>query len=102
MKSFEFISESNARPEIEIRWDGNFSVHAYINNQHAGTVEFASDDPDGNGGFYAIDASVAPEFRRMGVATAMYDSAEERLGELIPSEHQTADAKAFWKARNGY
>ena len=98
MRAHEFIFETKSRPNIDIDWDGNFTVNAYINGVLVGHAEFASDDPDGEEGFYAISVGVEPEYRRMGVATAMYDAAEEKFGEIIPSEHQTDDARAFWKS----
>ncbi len=100
MRARDFILENKVRPNIDIEWDGNFAVKALINGKVVGSAEFASDDPEGMGGFYAIDVGVNPEYRRMGVATAMYNAAEEKFGELIPSEFQTDDARAFWQARN--
>jgi GNAT superfamily N-acetyltransferase len=99
MRAKEFIIENKVRPNIDIEWEGNFIVNAYINGEFAGSAEFASDDPDGEYDFYAIDTSVVPKYRRMGVATAMYNAAEEKFGEIIPSEHQTDDARAFWRSR---
>jgi ribosomal protein S18 acetylase RimI-like enzyme len=97
MKAYEFLNEGKDRPKIDIEWEGNFIVKAYINGAFAGIAEFANDDD--HGGFYAIDTSVKPEYRRMGVATAMYDSAMEHFdGGIVPSHFQTADAKAFWKS----
>ena len=98
MRAREFIREGKSRPNVEIRWDGNFTVKAYVDGKFAGSAEFASDDPEGRYGFYAIDVGVLPQYRRMGVATAMYDAAAEKFGEIIPSEHQTDDARAFWKS----
>ena len=98
MRAREFILENKVRPNIEIRWDGNFTVDAYINGKRVGSAEFASDDPEGRYGFYAISVGVDPMYRRMGVATAMYDAAAEKFGEIIPSEHQTDDARAFWQS----
>lgn len=98
MRAHEFITETKSRSDIEIRWDGNFTVDAYIDGKRVGSAEFASDDPEGRYGFYAISVGVDPAYRRMGVATAMYDAAEEKFGEIIPSEHQTDDARAFWKS----
>ncbi len=98
MRAREFIRENKTRPDIEIRWDGNFTVKAYIDGKFAGSAEFASDDPEGRYGFYAVDVGVLPQYRRMGVATAMYDAAAEKFGDIIPSEHQTDDARAFWQS----
>lgn len=99
MRAQEFILENKVRPNIDIEWDGNFVVNAYIDGKQVGSAEFASDDPEGESDFYALSVGVKPEYRRMGVATAMYDAAEERFGEIIPSEHQTDDARAFWQSR---
>jgi ribosomal protein S18 acetylase RimI-like enzyme len=96
MRAKDFLKENKALPKIDIIWDGNFTVRAYIDGNVVGSAEFASDDPDGNSGFYAIDVGVNPKYRRTGVATAMYDAATEKFGEIIPSEHQTDDARAFW------
>jgi len=99
VRACEFISENKVRPNIDIEWDGNFNVYAFIDGKRVGHAEFASDDPEGMGGFYAVSVGVNPEYRRMGVATAMYDAAEEKFGEIIPSESQTDDARAFWRSR---
>ena len=97
MKINEILYEDKVKPTIDIVWDGNFIVMAYIDGKLAGKAEFANDDE--HGGFYAIDTGVKPEYRRMGVATAMYDSAMEHFdGEVVPSHYQTPDAKAFWKS----
>lgn len=98
MRAREFILENKVRPNIEIRWDGNFTVDAYIDGKRVGSAEFASDDPEGRYGFYAVSVGVDPAYRRMGVATAMYDAAAEKFGDIIPSEHQTDDARAFWQS----
>jgi ribosomal protein S18 acetylase RimI-like enzyme len=96
VRAKEFILENKARANIDIVWDGNFIVRAYIDGKVAGSAEFASDDPDGEHGFYAIDVGVNPAYRRLGVATAMYDAATEKFGDVIPSKYQTDDARAFW------
>jgi ribosomal protein S18 acetylase RimI-like enzyme len=96
MRATEFIIEDTAQANINIVWDGNFTVRAYIDGKVAGSAEFASDDPDGEHSFYAIDVGVKPEYRRQGVATAMYDAATEKFGDIIPSKYQTDDARAFW------
>lgn len=98
MRARDFLLENKISPNIETRWDGNFTVEAYIDGKRVGTAEFASDDPEGRYGFYAISVGVDPKYRRMGVATAMYDAATKKFGEIIPSEHQTDDARAFWQS----
>lgn len=43
---------------------------------------------------------VDPRFRRRGIASAMYDWAEDLSGlKFAPASSHTDDAKAFWKAR---
>lgn len=43
---------------------------------------------------------VHPEYRRQGLATAMYNAIEKTIGEkLHPAGKQTQDADLFWKAR---
>lgn len=98
MRAREFILENKVRPDIDVRWDGNFTVDAYIDGKRVGSAEFASDDPEGRYGFYAVSVGVDPAYRRMGVATAMYNAAQEKFGDIIPSEHQTDDARAFWQS----
>lgn len=71
-------------------WDGDIQA-AYIRLSHTGD--------------YVVDLDVGgrwnPEYRRRGIATAMYDYIEHRLGYgLKPSPTwQTEDDKAFWASR---
>lgn len=51
-------------------------------------------------GFYGTGLEVAPEYRRRGIATRMYDYAEGVLGrKLTPEFQQTEDGIEFWKSR---
>jgi hypothetical protein len=53
-------------------------------------------EPDGT----PIMVNVAPEHRRQGIASGLYDEAERALGKPItPSGNLTKDAEAFWGAR---
>ncbi len=49
------------------------------------------------GQWYAHHVEVYPNYRRCGVATAMYQLVQSEVcGSLLPSDDQSADAKAFW------
>jgi len=47
----------------------------------------------------ALDLVVQPDYRRQGIATAMYDFAKELSNTIVPSSKQTPDGKAFWKGK---
>ena len=41
------------------------------------------------------------KYARRGIATALYDLIEKHIGQkLVPNNYPTADASAFWEARN--
>lgn len=43
---------------------------------------------------------VRPEFRKMGVATKMYDYSDKYLAKLYPSQAQSQYGRAFWEKRS--
>ena len=47
----------------------------------------------------SFDTYVRPDMRHQGIATVMYDWAQELGNDLRPSGHQTGAGKRFWKAR---
>jgi len=50
--------------------------------------------------WYAARVDVAPEWRRKGIATKMYDAFTQKTGiKPKPAEDQLDDGKAFWKSR---
>ena len=73
-----------------------FQIYAYtINDQGIGAVMFRY-DPEYDA-YIADDLYVEKQFRRQGVATAMYDFAKSQLDAPVkPSTAQTADGSAFW------
>jgi hypothetical protein len=87
---------------------GYFSVEAYLGNSEVGSVtmrhmgshirpisEEESHESGGEG------VNVNKDFRRQGIATAMYTHAEKASGKkLKPSHDQTSDAKALWNQPN--
>lgn len=47
------------------------------------------------------DVYVAEEFRRMGIATALYERGGEILGEPVrKGKTQSEDGESFWKSKN--
>jgi len=57
---------------------------------------------DEYGNYYAGKVYLIKDYRRHGIATAMYDAAEKALGKKLvsaPAVFQSEDAKAFWKNR---
>lgn len=75
----------------------HFHVEAHLNGQRIGHARFK---PKTKNRMYAVDLYVSPEHRRKGIATKMYDHAEQHSGRRIdPSHDQTTDGKAFSRAR---
>lgn len=71
-------------------------VYAKINGHTIGSAQIPYEDSAFRG--LAVD----DDFRRLGVATALYDYAEKLLGyKLRPSDNLEPDGEAFWKARLG-
>lgn len=53
------------------------------------------------GGWYGNDSFVDKRYRRIGIMSAIYDFAEELIGEkLIPSLTLSRNMKKFWDKRN--
>lgn len=62
--------------------------------------QFTDDDPRAEGKLYPLLAEVEPAHRRKGIATQAYGWVKALTGmELVPSGHQSADAKKFWSAK---
>jgi len=71
----------------------------------AGRARFLVTKPDRkNPGTWHLSSSfthVSEKYRRMGLGTAMYDFAQEQGNDVLGSDSQSNDAKAFWAARQG-
>jgi hypothetical protein len=71
----------------------------------AGRARFLVTKPDRkNPGTWHLSSSfthVSEKFRRMGVGSAMYNFAQELGNDVLGSDSQSDDAKAFWAARQG-
>jgi GNAT superfamily N-acetyltransferase len=68
-------------------------VSAKLNGELVGYAEFIIK----NGGLLPNDVSVEPKLRRHGIASAMYEFAEEETGmKTRPHSIQTSDGRKFW------
>jgi predicted GNAT family acetyltransferase len=101
MRANEFITE-DITPELTINHKptdtGGAQVQAYMGNREVGFVQFQR-LRDGN--YKASMAHVSPSMRKQGIGREMYRYARNQLGfNIVPSDSQSDDAKAFW-ARGG-
>jgi len=76
-----------------------FQIYAYsMKDKPMGAVIFRYDDKCDC--YMADDVFVNPDFRRLGIATVMYDFARNNLDVPIkPSDTQTDDGSAFWRGK---
>lgn len=71
-------------------------VHATIDGTDAGGARFKKID-----GVWTGDiVHVYPQFRRQGIATKIYDYAEDLVGKIIPSKTLKPKGKKFWSNRD--
>jgi GNAT superfamily N-acetyltransferase len=83
----------------------SIDAHLKATLRLVGTAEFAGvyDYEDEDRPLVALkgwNVEVHPDFRKKGLATAMYDFAEEAFGlRVIPGSFQTPLGKAFFKKR---
>ncbi len=88
-------------PEPYEGWNGiGLMITAHLAGDEIGHVIFEPTDNDKNK-WYATEVEVEDEFRRKGIATAMYDMAkkiaQKSKAVIVPSHAQTSDAKGLWK-----
>jgi GNAT superfamily N-acetyltransferase len=69
------------------------SVYATVDGNTVGSLLF---DPEGH---WVRGVDVRQNYRRLGVATAMYDYLEHIVGTVKASPHLEPDGEAFWAAR---
>ena len=81
--------------DIEVTQPYPQSYDAFVGGQKAGNMSVSSSGP------FASPTVVEPDFRRKGVATALYDQAERDMGRrMIPSPLGLSDdAVQFWRSR---
>jgi ribosomal protein S18 acetylase RimI-like enzyme len=76
----------------------------YVGNDLAGFAQISNNPEDGQplDTRYVTILKVDPKYRRRGLATRLYQAIEEHLAlrglHLVESQHQTDEAKAFWRA----
>ena len=101
------VTESN-NPDVEIKKTRDDIYYAYLNGQRVGQAQVYDyrDEKVGENERYIWKSSVKPGVTRQGVATMMYNEIAADLKKdgltLVPSPDQqlSADAFAFWKARD--
>jgi ribosomal protein S18 acetylase RimI-like enzyme len=91
------VTEDSEQQKIEVEIDGTEFI-GYVNGDPVGSAVFTYDSD--RKGWYSEATDVDPEYRRMGVATAIYNAAKEKLGRIIPSDDMTPDAEALWKDKD--
>lgn len=86
---------------LKVYHDGDGIFKAYVGNNLAGAlmVDYPQKREDGSKYLQVFNTEVKEPFRRLGVATHMYDAAEAVHGPLEPSKAQSDDAFAFWSKR---
>jgi ribosomal protein S18 acetylase RimI-like enzyme len=72
--------------------------------KNIGWGSFGENDWNGDPGEWsAMNMHVDAEWKRRGVATAMYDAVEKVVGKVVPEPRfhkRSEEANAFWRARN--
>jgi len=108
IKGIRFYTETTQTHEFDIKDDsGNPEPMFYIvaKNKAGEVVASAYFDYHPDAGYNVCWRIFVNEvYRRKGIATAMYNMAEERYGEKIvpfPGGH-SRDAKRFWESRGGF
>jgi hypothetical protein len=86
---------------LKVYHNGSGIFKAFVGNNLAGAlmVDYPQKREDGSKFLQVFNTEVKEPFRRLGVATHMYDAAEAVHGPLEPSEAQSDDAFAFWSKR---
>ena len=87
-----YLPKLDADLTIEER---NTMYFAFLNGVGVATASLSDD------GTYLVSVTVEPEYRRKGVATALYRFIEQHIGHpLRPSPtYQSPDARDFWQSR---
>lgn len=80
---------------------GSLNITAYDkNNNKIGAAYFNSDETNNPKKLSSTDASVKSQWRRKGVATAIYDFAKTFGYKILKSKEQTSDGKNFTDSLN--
>jgi predicted GNAT family acetyltransferase len=77
----------------------SLSVIAYSDSgSKIGQVYFDSEETNNKNKLTSSDTSIKPEWRRKGVATAMYQYVKDLGYEVLPSSDQTPEGAEFFKS----
>jgi uncharacterized Zn-finger protein len=77
----------------------SLSIIAYSDSgSKIGQVYFNSDETNNKNKLTSSDTSIKPEWRRKGVATAMYQYVKDLGYEVLPSSDQTPEGVKFFKS----
>jgi ribosomal protein S18 acetylase RimI-like enzyme len=81
-------------------WTASAGVYMNVSASHEGQLVGYLSIVCKDGELYASDVAVRPECRRQGLATAMYDLAEEFMGaKFVPCVPHSPYAAVFWAQR---
>jgi ribosomal protein S18 acetylase RimI-like enzyme len=83
---------------IRQRRSGRYTFTGAINGESAVTGEFQRETFGDKGSVEEI--VVSPKFRRIGVATAVYDAFTEMGFRVVPSDDVRPDGQRFWSSRS--
>lgn len=107
-KMTDSIGEAH-NPKVRVKYmPRNNAYYAYLGSNRVGQAQLwdSHDDKVGKDERYVWKSAVHPNFKRQGVATALYDFMAKDLAEkglkLVPSPDTqlSDDAYEFWKARD--
>ena len=128
MKIYEIterVNPESVKPDFKVRYDINdrFFLTGEGKEDGTGLIVYAYDKERGSESFNNIGMArfiihnkkappeeqhmevsmtyVAPEYKRMGIASAMYNLARKYGNDIMPSASQSKDAQAFWAAGAG-
>ncbi len=85
--------------KVRLIGENRYLALAFINGEQVAIGEFQS---DGSGGGWMDEILVFPRFRRLGIASAIYDFFKDMGVRISKSNNVKPDGEAFWKSRDGY
>ena len=97
-KEYTLVAKHGELPYIpgkKAKESDQFRIEAHDGNVMIAWVNFENI----NNNLEALDLVVQSDYRRQGIATAMYAFAKELNNTIVPSAKQTPDGKAFWKGK---
>jgi len=112
MRAQEFVPEAVNQAIMRTDWEQLKHQNGYdliAQGHNSGISVYAFDANDRQIGWAhfevkgdhleSFDSYVSPELRRQGIATLMYNYAQELGNDIRASTHQTRAGKRFWRDR---